>query len=287
MLFQARGKELRLTRLCRPADGRYLFVPLDHPVSDGPISTGHGFGQLVRSLVAGGVDAVIVHKGRVRLIDPQLFRDSGLIVHLSASTAHAPDPNAKVAVADVEQAVALGADAVSVHVNIGSPTEARQLADLGRTADACARWGVPLLAMMYPRGPEIDDAHAPELLAHVVNIAADLGADLVKTTWAAPMERMADVVDSCPIPVLVAGGPAQALGERAPGGTGAARDGADIAAFARGAIAAGCAGLCVGRRVFEHPAPIEAVAILADVVHRHREQPEFSTLLTRVAAGTL
>lgn len=120
MLFQATGKELRLTRLCRPADGHYLFVPLDHPVSDGPISSGNGFGRLVRSLVAGGVDAVIVHKGRVRLVDPKLLRDTGLIVHLSASTGHAPDPNAKVTVADVEEAVRLGADAVSVHVNIGS-----------------------------------------------------------------------------------------------------------------------------------------------------------------------
>jgi 2-amino-4,5-dihydroxy-6-oxo-7-(phosphonooxy)heptanoate synthase len=272
MLFQSTGKELRLTRLCRSGDGHYLFVPLDHSVSDGPISTGDGFGPLVRSLVAGGADAVIVHKGRVRLIDPRLFRDCGLIVHLSASTAHAPDPNAKVTVGEVEEAVRFGADAVSVHVNIGSPTEPVQLADLGRTAAACERLGIPLLAMMYPRGPEIGDPRLPDLLAHVANIAADLGADLVKTPWARPMERMAEVVASAPIPVLAAGGPADERG---------------ITDFAHAAMAAGCAGLCVGRRVFGHPAPTEAVAMIAEVVHRRLEQPDLTPLLARVVAGTL
>lgn len=272
MLFTSAGKELRLTRLSRPADGRFLFVPLDHAVSDGPITVGAGFGQLVRSLVAGGADAVIVHKGRVRSIDTQLLRDCGLIVHLSASTGHAPDPDAKVLVSAVKEAIRLGADAVSVHVNIGSSTEAAQLADLGRTAAACERWGMPLLAMVYPRGPQIDNPHVPELLAHVVNIAAELGADLVKTTSAVPMELMAEVVEASPIPVLVAGGPS---------------DGSDVTAYARSAIEAGCAGLCVGRRVFGHPSPIEAVAVLAEIVHRRSDQPDFSPLLTRVLAGTL
>lgn len=272
MLRTSTGKEIRLTRLSRPADGRFLFVPLDHSISDGPIETRAGFGLLMRSLVAGGADAVIVHKGRVRAIDPHLFRDCGLVVHLSASTGHAPDPDAKVLVGAVEEAIRLGADAVSVHVNIGSPTEADQLADLGRTAAACDRWGVPLLAMVYPRGPKIDNPHSPEVLAHVVSIAAELGADLVKTTSAVPMERMAEVVEASPIPVLVAGGPS---------------DGGDVAGYARSAIEAGCAGLCVGRRVFGHPSPTEAVAVLAEIVHRRADQPDLSSLLTRVLAGTL
>lgn len=266
------GKDLRLARLSGPADGRFLFVPLDHPVSDGPISTGLGFNHLVRTLVAGGADAVIVHKGRARLIDPQLLRHCGLIVHLSASTGHAPDPNAKVLVGSVEEAVQLGADAVSVHVNIGSPTEAAQLADLGQVSAACTRWGLPLLAMVYPRGPEVDNPHDPALLAHVVNIAADLGADLVKTTWAAPLQRMAEVVESSPIPVLVAGGTAGPE---------------DLTEFARTAMSAGCAGVCVGRRVFRSPAPNEAVTTLAEIVHSHSTEPKLVPLMTRVLAGTL
>ncbi|QMU74095.1 2-amino-3,7-dideoxy-D-threo-hept-6-ulosonate synthase [Streptacidiphilus sp. P02-A3a] len=245
------GKSLRLTRLSGHGDGRYLFVPLDHSVSDGPITTADRFGDLVRDVVAGGADGIVVHKGRARAIDPELLVDCSLLVHLSASTAHGPDADAKVLVGDVEDAIRLGADAVSVHVNIGSDTEAAQLADLGAVAAACDRWGMPLLAMIYPRGPRVTDPTDPVLLSHVVNIAADLGVDIVKTVFAFPAERMAEVVDSSPLPVVVAGG---------------AND-SSLADFAASALAAGCSGLAVGRRVFGSAVPRATVRELAGIVH--------------------
>lgn len=251
------GKALRLARLSRRGDGRYLFVPLDHSVSDGPVSGGAEFPVLVRDISEGGADAVIVHKGRARMIPPGLLTRTALVVHLSASTVHAPDVDAKVLVGDVEEAVRLGADGVSVHVNIGSDTEAAQLADLGAVASACERWGMPLLAMIYPRGPRVVDPTRPELVSHVVNIAADLGVDLVKTVLAAPVERMAEVIADSPVPVLVAGG-----GEVV--GADAERS---LHQFARSALAAGCSGLAVGRRVFASPSPKQAVRDLAAIVH--------------------
>lgn len=246
------GKSLRLARLSRPADGRFLFIPLDHSVSDGPIASVTGFIDLVQDIAAGGADGIVVHKGRARMIPPHLLAQCALVVHLSASTAYAPDTNAKVLVGDVEEVVRLGADAVSVHINIGSDTEAAQLADLGTVAAACDRWGIPLMAMVYPRGPRVSDPAEPRLLAHVVNIAADLGADIVKTVLAAPAERMAEVVASSPLPIIVAGG----------GGTEES-----LFEFASSALAAGCRGLAVGRRVFTNPAPRDAVRELAAIVH--------------------
>ncbi|MEH0630197.1 hypothetical protein [Streptomyces stelliscabiei] len=123
-------------------------------------------------------------------------------------------------------------DAVSVHVNIGSDTEGRQLADWARWARSCDTWGMPLIAMVYPRGPRIENPHDPALLAHIVNVAADLGADMVKTTVALPVERMAEVVAHSPIPVLAAG--------RSP-------DGSDLIEYGTAVMAAGCRGLAVGR----------------------------------------
>ncbi|CAL9394617.1 2-amino-4,5-dihydroxy-6-oxo-7-(phosphonooxy)heptanoate synthase [Actinosynnema sp. ALI-1.44] len=245
-------KALRLRRLSRPRDDRYLFVPLDHSVSDGPVVPRDRWPDLISSVVVGGADAIIVHKGRVRTIDPMLLGGCALIVHLSAGTAHMADANAKVLVGEVEEALRLGADAVSVHVNIGSDTEERQLADFGVVANACDAWNVPLVAMVYPRGPRIADTTDPALLAHVVNIAVDLGADIVKTNLALPVERMAEVVRSCPIPVLVAGGPAT---------------GGSLVDYARASMAMGCAGLAVGRRVFTSPQPMSLVAELASVIH--------------------
>ncbi|RKT56464.1 2-amino-3,7-dideoxy-D-threo-hept-6-ulosonate synthase [Saccharothrix australiensis] len=259
------SKALRLRRLSRPGDDRYLFVPLDHSVSDGPVVSRDRWHDLIGSVALGGADAIIVHKGRVRTIDPRLLGACSLVVHLSAGTAHSADADAKVLVGDVEEALRLGADAVSVHVNIGSATEERQLADLGVVAGACDAWNVPLVVMAYPRGPRVDDPRDPALLAHVVNIAVDLGADLVKTTLARPVERMAEVVASCPVPVLVAGGPAT---------------GGSVVDHARAAMATGCAGLAAGRRVFTAPSPAALVAELASVIHVDRHAD-----LVRAVAG--
>src|SRR5260221_504401 len=109
-------------------------------------------------------------------------------------------------VTTVEEALRLHADAVSVHVNLGSNSEARQISALARAAEACDAWRMPLLAMVYLRGPRIEHSDDPALLAHAAILASDLGADLVKIPFARSSAEMADVVASCPIPVLAAGG---------------------------------------------------------------------------------
>ena len=73
-------------------------------------------------------------------------------------------------------------------------------------ADACDRAGLPLLAMLYPRGPGIKDHPQLETLLHAAALAVDLGADIVKLPLQGPVAAMKRVVDSCPIPVLAAGG---------------------------------------------------------------------------------
>ncbi|MFF6784266.1 2-amino-3,7-dideoxy-D-threo-hept-6-ulosonate synthase [Streptomyces sp. NPDC012510] len=246
------GKPLRLRRLSPAGDDRHLLIPLDHSVSDGPVAPPGQWEGLLRALVAGGADGIIVHKGRARTLTPDILKGCALVVHLSASTVCSADADAKVLVGDVEEAVALGADAVSVHVNIGSDTEGRQLADLGAVARSCDTWGMPLIAMVYPRGPRIDNPHDPALLAHIVNVAADLGADLVKTSVALPLDRMAEVVAHSPIPVLAAGGPP---------------DGSDLIEYGTAVMTAGCRGLAVGRRIFSAPSPASLVSRLAAVVH--------------------
>jgi 2-amino-4,5-dihydroxy-6-oxo-7-(phosphonooxy)heptanoate synthase len=248
------GKPLRWRRLSLAGDDRHLLIPLDHSVSDGPVAPPGQWEDLLKALVAGGADGIIVHKGRARTLTPDLLKNCALVVHLSASTACSADVDAKVLVGDVEEAVALGADAVSVHVNIGSDTEGRQLADLGAVARSCDTWGMPLIAMVYPRGPRIENPHDPALLAHIVNVAADLGADMVKTSVALPLDRMAEVVAHSPIPVLAAGGPP---------------DGSDLIEYGTAVMAAGCRGLAVGRRIFSSPSPASLVSRLAAVVHGH------------------
>lgn len=236
------------------SDDRLFLVPLDHSLSTGPIAAINQLDSILRALAEFGADAVILHKGRARFLPPSVVRRVGLIVHLNGSTAHAPDADEKVILTDVEEALRMGADGVSVHINVGSSSESCQLTDLGTVAGGCARWGLPLLAMVYPRGPQIADERDPDLVAHAANLAADLGADLVKVPYTGSVDTMADVVASCPIPIVAAGG---------------ARVGADeeLFAFASDVMSSGVNGLAIGRNVFQATAVARTVAQIAEIVH--------------------
>lgn len=263
------ARSLRLRRLFRHGDGRLLVVPLDHSVTDGPLRRG-ALDSLLGELSGTGVDAVVLHKGSLRHVRPEWFRDMSLIVHLSVSTRLAPDPDAKYLVADVAEALRLGADAVSVHVNLGSPQEARQIADMAAVAGECDRWNLPLLAMVYARGPQIADSRAPELVAHAATLAADLGADIVKTDSTGTPEDMADVVRGCPIPVIVAGGPRSGDTEA-------------VLAHVSDALRGGAAGVAMGRNVFQADRPGRMAATVARLVHESAHVPDRDGVDDRLA----
>jgi 2-amino-4,5-dihydroxy-6-oxo-7-(phosphonooxy)heptanoate synthase len=240
-----------------------FLVPLDHSVSDGPLIRQGSLDPLVGRLAGAGVDGVILHKGPLRYIQPDHFQDLSLIVHLSASTVHAPDPDAKYLVAGVEEALRLGADAVSVHINLGSTDEHRQIADLGRVGEACDRWNVPLLAMMYPRGPKISNPRDAELVMHAATIAVDLGADIVKTPYPGTSAEMRDVTRATPIPLIIAGGSPSGNEDKALGMISDALDG-------------GAAGVAMGRTVFQAPDPGILARKISTLVHSKTAVPEFS-----------
>jgi 2-amino-4,5-dihydroxy-6-oxo-7-(phosphonooxy)heptanoate synthase len=248
------GAQVRLERLYRHGDSRLLMVPLDHSVTDGPIVAERGLTRLVGQLAGNGADVVVLHKGSARHIDAALFTRIGLIVHLSASTMHAPDPDEKYLVSTVEEALRLGADAVSVHVNLGSREERQQVADLASVADVADRWNVPLLAMMYPRGPRITDPRDPALVAHAVTLAVDMGADMVKVPLVRPAAAMADLVRCCPVPLIVAGGPR-------------IESTAELLSTVSETMRSGVAGLAMGRNIFQAPDPARRALEIARLIH--------------------
>jgi fructose-bisphosphate aldolase/2-amino-3,7-dideoxy-D-threo-hept-6-ulosonate synthase len=175
---------------------------------------------------------------------------------MSASTSLAPDPNNKVQVCTVEECMKMGADAVSVHINIGSDTESAQLGILGCTAERCSVWGIPLIAMMYPRGAAIQNQHDPEVVAHAARVGAELGADIVKTNYTGSPETFKDVVKGCPVPIIIAGGP---------------KMGSDIELLQmiEEAIGAGAKGAAIGRNVFQHSSPTSITRAISRIVHEH------------------
>jgi 2-amino-4,5-dihydroxy-6-oxo-7-(phosphooxy)heptanoate synthase len=268
------GRNRRMARLTG-IDERSFLVPLDHSVGTGPIATTDRLDAVLGALAVCGADGVIVHKGRARFVAPVVNRSVGLVVHLNGSTMHAPDADDKVLLADVEEAIRIGADGVSVHVNVGSISEASQLTDLGNVAGACARWGLPLIAMVYPRGPKIENPCDPDLVAHAANLAADLGADIVKLPYTGDVSSMADVVASCPIPIIVAGGVSVDADE-------------ELFSLIRDVMSSGVNGVAIGRNVFQAADVTGTVSRIAEIVHPRALRTPFPRAIARrdqVAAG--
>jgi fructose-bisphosphate aldolase/2-amino-3,7-dideoxy-D-threo-hept-6-ulosonate synthase len=245
------GKKRRLKRILQK-DNRTVIVPMDHGVSMGPIKGITNMQNIVDQLLKGGVDAIVLNKGIAKLVD---LDSAGLIVHLSAISNLTPNANNKVQVCTVQEAIRIGADAVSVHINVGAQDEDKMLEKLGRVADECDVYGIPLLAMMYPRGPKIQSEHAADVVAHAARLGAELGADIIKTNYTGSIKTFKAVVESCPVPVIIAGGPKCKTEQ-------------EILQTAYESIKAGGAGLSIGRNVFQHENPTLIVKALSAIVHK-------------------
>ncbi len=156
-------------------------------------------------------------------------------------------------IGSVEEAIRLGADAVSVHINIGAKEESEMLHDLGIISDKCDEWGMPLVAMMYPRGENIKHPHDPQIVAHAARIGAEAGADLVKTVYTGDVSSFRKVIKSCPVPIVIAGGPK-------------AKTDQEIIEMCAGAMEAGASGVTFGRNIFQHRNPPAMVRALYKII---------------------
>jgi len=248
------GKRIRIDRVVNRSTRRTVIIPMDHGITVGPVKGLYDMKSIVDQVAEGGANAVLLHKGIIRAGYRGYGKDIGLIMHLSGSTTLGPDPNAKVQVADVIEAIKLGADAISIHINVGSETEQGQLKFLGKTAKLCEDWGMPLLAMMYPRGKKIENEYDADVVKHAARIGAELGADLVKTNYTGNEDTFREVVKGCPVPVIMAGGPKTNTDE-------------EFCQMVYDSIRAGGAGVAAGRNVFQHENPTKMIQVLCGIVH--------------------
>ena len=233
-------------------NGKTLIVPMDHGISK-PAKGLEDMDKILR-MVECGADAVVVHKGIAKNSEYLQKTEMGLIIHLSASTCLI-NPNDKRIVTSVEKAIELGADAVSIHVNVGSATEREQLVEAGRVVETCDSYGMPLLAMMYPRGNGIEVN--TETVKHAVRVGYELGADIIKTSYTGSTESFMGVVELSAVPVVIAGG------SKIP----------DIKLLeeVRDALRAGAVGVAVGRNIFQHTHPDAMVKALRRLIHNDTE----------------
>lgn len=251
------GRDIRLARILN--EGKMLCIPMDHGISNGPIKGLEDIHSVIYECSSAGLTCVLVNKGIIKSMPrpPNI----GLIAHFSASTSIGPAPNRKMLIGSVEEAIRLGADAVSLHINIGSKEEPEMLQKLGIISDKCDEWSVPLVAMMYPRGENIKNPHDPEIVAHAARVGAEAGADVVKTVYTGDPASFRRVVRGCPVPIVIAGGP-KANTDR------------EILEMCEGAMMAGAKGVTFGRNIFQHKNPPTIVRALYKIIIEKRNVRE-------------
>lgn len=245
MTFSSLGKERRLSNLF--TDGKTLVVPIDDSLIFGPKEGLFDLKTTVQNILSAGPNALLGFKRDMEYIVESGFR-TPFIYNLTASTV-LNNHTQKQVIADVENALTMGADCVAAHINISSQYEGEMLHNFAMISNECDRLGMPLLAIAYPRkevnGKDYnyedlkasDPLKYTELVAHCTRIVCELGADIIKTNYTGSAETFKSVVTAaCGKPVIVAGGPKVPVEQSLQ--------------WAYNVIAAGGAGVSFGRNVF-------------------------------------
>ena len=156
----------------------------------------------------------------------------------------------------VERAVKLGADAVSIHINIGADEEPEMFQDAQKVIESSREWGVPVLAMMYPRGGKISNENDPEVVNIAVRAGVELGADIVKTNFTGDIDSFKYIVKSVHVPVIIAGGPKMDTTT-------------EVLQMVYDSLQAGGSGVAFGRNVFQSQDPTKLVKAIAKIAHNN------------------
>ena len=225
------------------------MIAFDHALVLGPIPGTLDPGGQIQRFVAARADAILLNLGNFRYFADAKCSDTppGLIARLDWTTSFnesaktEPSGFQTCLVSHPEEALAAGADAVITFLTVGSGDaefEKKEIERVGSLARECERAGVPLVVESIARGKQVENPRDAKWLMLHTRIAAELGADVIKTENALDGEILRKVVNACPVPILVLGGSRTGSDE-------------DVLNTVRGIMQAGAAGVFFGRNVFQ------------------------------------
>ncbi|MGQ9632496.1 MAG: class I fructose-bisphosphate aldolase [bacterium] len=261
----AEGKEMRMGRLFNPKSKRMVLVTMDHGICINPMKEIKDPCKVVRQIVEGGADAILLTPGIARIAYKELVgSDTSLMLRIDGTaTSIGPDLTNDELISSVEAALRIGADAVATFGVIGVPREAQLSHKIGKVAQDCEVWGMPMMTEMIPKDilehQFADRAQRkwpsdPEVISYSARVAAELGADIVKGYYTGNPETFREVVEYCPVPYVVLSGPAS-------------NDPEIFLKFVSDAIKCGARGVSVGRNVWTHKNPAAITRSICKIVH--------------------
>ena len=230
----------RMNRLFRQ-NGRTVIVAVDHGVALQVLPGLTRTGEILEGIVRGGADAVLVNYGTAVRFQKELS-GTGLIVRLDGGNSQlTANPGGKL-LYRLEDALKIGADAVACMGFPGASNEPETYANIAELAAACREWSVPLIAEMLPGGFAPEPANTVENIKLVSRIGAELGATVIKTSFAGTKEEYREVIDGCFVPLVILGGDKT-------------KDLESLFRVIEETVEIGGAGVAIGRNVWKHENP--------------------------------
>jgi fructose-bisphosphate aldolase, class I len=249
------GTQVRLARLFSHPSGNMFGAAVDHFVGYGNVREG-GLADLPGALarvMAGQPDYVSIQPGAARHLWPAYAGKAALAIQAGCFT---PDDRIRQLIATPEDAVRHGADALAVAIPVRGTTEGDYIRWLTDSVAAAARYEMPVVAHVYPRdfsnGGKI--VFTPDEIAYAVRIGFETGVDIIKVGYTGDFDSFQKTVATCPVPIVIAGGPrAETL--------------LDALTHTSDALRAGARGAVVGRNLWGHGDTTKAARAFKLVIH--------------------
>jgi len=240
------GQQNRLSRIINPKTGRTVMLAVDHGYFQGPTTGLQKPGETIKPLIP-YADTLMLTRGVLRnCIDPGI--NKGIVLRVSGGTSILSELSNEGITTSVEDAVRLNVDAITLSIFVGGEYERQTLLALGELVNQGNKYGIPVLAVTAVGREMARDAR---YLGLASRIAAELGAHFVKTYYCEDFEK---IVESCPVPIVIAGG--KKLPER------------DALEMAHNAVSRGAAGVDMGRNIFQSDCPVGMIKAVRSVVHK-------------------
>ena len=248
------GKDVRLRRLFNPTSGKILVIALDHAIGWGVVPGLEDMQTTVAKIVEAQPDAITMLKGTAE----KVFRPfAGTVPFIMKATTFSPyQPAYDTAVATVDEAVRLGADAVAIGCTVCGDRQQELLSQLGEFVHQAGLVGYPTVTHIYPKGNLIgkEDWYKEEHVTYAARAGAELGVDIIKTFYTGDPTSFARVVRATPASLVVSGGPKLPSLQH-------------VFQMTYEAMQAGAVGVTYGRNVWQADDPVAVVQALKHIIH--------------------
>ncbi|MFH0957202.1 MAG: 3-hydroxy-5-phosphonooxypentane-2,4-dione thiolase [Pseudomonadota bacterium] len=245
------GMKNRIGRIIKPDTGRTVMLAVDHGYFQGPTS---GLEVMAETLapLAEYADCLMLTRGILRTsVSPGV--QAPIVLRVSGGQSVLSELSNETLNVAIEDCVRLNVSGMALSIYVGAPYEHQTLLAFAKLIDAGHSAGIPILAVTAVGR---DMARDSRYLALSSRIAAEMGANIVKTYYCENFEK---VTQTCPVPIVMAGG--KKLPE------------IEALEMAYNAVKRGAVGVDMGRNIFQSDCPVGMIKAVKSVVH-HEELPE-------------